>query len=693
MPTPNWPICHIEVFEGMEFCDDGFRTDWTAIAMANEPTDKHFWTTWDVVGDVAEMYVKESASSEGAGYRRDISAKNLSTTTYPILRARLKGSDTQPYYKIRVIYTDDSFTDTGWFSAATDAYFIKSVDLTAGKTVKYVELYAKSTGGSGSEAKVWWDYIAIIKTNPFIPTAIEELDIDLQTTVAVSGFKFKLLRESGVTYPGVGAVAMIYLAAEGEALEQKLIKGRVSEREGGGEPDNPTITFSGEDFGRLLQDRTFIREYTSPTQPSQILKDALDAEVPELTHESVDATDNAIKPRLNEQNIYSLARDFAEACKDSSGTRGFDLWVDPGDDVRFKTLCAYTCPHRLSDGSDGYAKNIQAIKVRDSDHGLANSVKVIIFEEEYEPRDRDSYTENKERWTLTAAIGSSLSEDTDCKRGNRSIKASVAAGSQSCQLSLGQDHSLYIDISQAEKIRFWIKSNLQNVDPNTVEIVLFTDKNSANTYSKTSLGALPSSWEEKEYNLNDFTKTGNPSKIVTMFQFACEPTQGNSLSGNLWIDGLHFVLPEKAKTSEDPTSISRYGKRKKRYIRKEVTDEDYAQHLATNLCQLSKNPTTNISATVLGKAQPGYRPPQKITVTSLKDGIDQKDFRIARVRHHYVLGNYTCELDLVAAKTDVDTYEPKICSREVVDIGNALTNLQKRQDEASMGIIRGEWKS
>ncbi len=902
-PVPNWPLCLIEIYEEPGFIDDGFRVGWSAIAMVNEPSEKHFWTTWDIVGDVAEMHVTESAASQGAGYRKDLSAKNLSTDTYPVLRARLKGADTQPYYKIRVEYTDASATDTGWLQAATDTYLVKNVELASAKTVRYLELYVKSGGGAGAEAKIWWDYAAVLKNPPLVPNEVEELDVDLQTTIAVSGFKFKTLNDSlfgsavlhlsfdedfgakaydlsryknhgtisgasrvsgryggalsfdgaddkvtvsdadsldlssaftvcvwvkysvaanrcvvdkraaggainyrlykssdgslnlevydgthdlivntgaayndnvwhlaavtwargdkgciyidgvlknnvpdtitgtitnngpltignsgeggkwfngliddvrvysrvltveeirriyqesprsGVARAGIGHIAMIYLAASDELLEQKLIKGRISQKESSGEPDNPTLTFSGEDYGRLLQDRTFTAEYATATQPSQILKDALDAEVPELTHESVNETDNAIKPRYSEQNIYALARDYAEACKDGSAIRGFDVWVDPGDDVRFKTLCTYTCPHRLSDGSDGYGKNIQAIRVRDSDEGLVNSVKVVIFEEQYEPRDRDSYTENKERWTLTAAMGSTLNEDADCKRGNKSIKANITAGSQSCQLSLAQDHSLYIDISQAEKIKFWIKSDLQNVDPNSVEITLCTDKSIVNTYSKISLGALPSSWEEKEYNLSDFSITGNPSKIVTRLYLYCEPTQGNTLSGNLWIDGLHFILPEKSKTSEDSTSISKYGKHRKRYVRKEVTDEDYAQYLATNLCQLNKNPTINISVAVRGKAQPGYRPPQQITVTSLKDGIDQKNFRTTRTRHHYIQGSYICELELIGAKTGIDMYEPKVYSREAADVGDALTNLQKKQEESFMGIVRGEWKS
>jgi len=135
------------------------------------------------------------------------------------------------------------------------------------------------------------------------------------------------------------------------------------------------------------------------------------------------------------------------------------------------------------------------------------------------------------------------------------------------------------------------------------------------------------------------------------------------LSGSLWIDGFHFVLPEKSKTAEDVTSIGKYGRRKHRYVRKEITDEGYAQYLATNLCEHHKNPLARIEATVSGKAQPGYRSPQKITVTSLKDGINQKDFRVLRARHHYILGDYSCDLELVSAKTAVDTMNRRFIRR------------------------------
>lgn len=117
---------------------------------------------------------------------------------------------------------------------------------------------------------------------------------------------------------------------------------------------------------------------------------------------------------------------------------------------------------------------------------------------------------------------------------------------------------------------------------------------------------------------------------------------GNLGAGGFKIDKIRFERTEKYKVSEDATSQGKYGLRKKPpIVDKTITDLDYVQYVADGIKNSSKNPLKHIEVAVPGKAQPRYRPPQKTTVTSLKDEIDQKDFRILRARHHVIKGDYT----------------------------------------------------
>ncbi|MCW3979430.1 MAG: LamG domain-containing protein, partial [Candidatus Bathyarchaeota archaeon] len=189
VPTPEWARCHVEIYEAPGFLDDCFRSNlWTKFQSA---ASESFLNANDVAGDYAIMTVTEGATPTGCGYRKDISSENMSTDTYPRLRVRLRGRGTTPHYKIGVEYTDASANETGWTSAPSEMT-VDVLELLSGKTIKYVMLYAKCAMALGT-AYIDWDYAVIGKNPPLVPTEHREVEVDLCTTIKVSGLRLKLL--------------------------------------------------------------------------------------------------------------------------------------------------------------------------------------------------------------------------------------------------------------------------------------------------------------------------------------------------------------------------------------------------------------------------------------------------------------------------------------------------------------------
>ena len=173
------PRAYIEIIEQPGFHDDCLRsTAWTKFQSA---ASESFQNTDDISGDYATMTVTEGGTVNGAGWRREV---NLSTDTYPLMRVRLRGRGTTPQYKTEAEYTDSSTTTTGWTTAPTSFTMI-NIELTAGKTIKYLKLYARSNTASQT-AMIDYDYVMVLRNPPLVPQEIEELETDLITTTGVS---------------------------------------------------------------------------------------------------------------------------------------------------------------------------------------------------------------------------------------------------------------------------------------------------------------------------------------------------------------------------------------------------------------------------------------------------------------------------------------------------------------------------
>ncbi len=346
MPYPGWPRCHIEVFERQfGFLDDHFRSGWVLIRSA---ASQSFVNNGGLVADLGVMTVTESDSSDGAGYEKG--SLSISTDTYRKCRVRLKGAGYKPYYMIYVKFSDASDVNASGY-APTEMTEI-TVDLPVGKTVIAVQLFVRSdTGGNNQTAALYFDYVAIIKDSPVVPQEVESLDVELCATTAVSGFRFTLLNDRGIytEKPSVGDLVMIYLAANGEALDQKLISGYVADKEMSGDPGNPLVTIAGSDLGQVFCERTFTKKYTASAKISQVVKDVRDGEITELTAFSVEDTDNEVTPEFNEEGVFNLLRKLADASLKGT-TYGYDFYVDPAGDIHFVPNPKYTCAEKIYAG-------------------------------------------------------------------------------------------------------------------------------------------------------------------------------------------------------------------------------------------------------------------------------------------------------------------------------------------------------
>lgn len=788
-----------------------------------------------LVADLGVMTVTESDSSDGAGYEKG--SLSISTDTYTKCRVRLKGAGYLPYYMVYVKFSDASDVhDSGYASAEMTEV---TIDLPAGKTVIAVQLFVRSdTGGNNQTASLYFDYVAIIKDSPIVPQEVESLDVELCATTAVSGFRFTLLNDRGIytEKPSVGDLVMIYLAANGEVLDQKLISGYITDKEVSGDPGNPVVTIAGSDLGQVFCERTFTKKYAASAKISQVVKDIRDDEITELTTFSVEDTDNEVTPEFNEEGVFNLLRKLADAALKGT-TYGYDFYVDPAGDIHFVPNPKYTCAEkvyagifyddfggnldkwtvvsgswaleseelsqsdksagakrvwagkthwqdyvvqadvkyvadgnskiglafRVQDDTDFYmllidkasgelqlywtddggaslnsigsavtgltfvdqqfyelkaevegtsikcyldgelkktesdsryatgktglftllthahfdnvtvkavnepAYNIKKISWKETTEDVANQIQLLTRESEYQPRDKDAWTENISNWESPHPTVEFTVDNTDKKVGNNSIKASFTSIGTVIDLR----KKVSADTSLFKKIKLWDKWSVTGpvdwwyIRLYTREEYYVTDYYQKKLWIGQGSG-VPKSWSTQHvFELKNFEKVGNPSNLVVCVEYRLVNDTENIGNGYIKIDGLHFATDPIVKTASDTESQNKYGTKKRDLEDFTLTDENLAQYIANAHCQALKAPIKHVHTLVHGKAQEGYRPPAKLVLSSAKDNIQYEEFKILKARHHYVPSRdeaplYICDLDLIAAKKTDGSYEVPI---------------------------------
>ncbi|MBL7167242.1 hypothetical protein ISS40_01085 [Candidatus Bathyarchaeota archaeon] len=499
---------------------------------------------------------------------------------------------------------------------------------------------------------------------------------------------------SGAARASTGNIVMVYLAAHNETLVRKIMTARIIDRVTSGEPGEPALEIVGESLDEIMYERTFTYEYANPTLISTIIDAISDQSLPEVFHQ-IDATSRSIVNKFRLENVWSLVQKLAETSKFASGETGANFYIDPGGALRFKKYGAFNSTSKISDGSDGYPANIFEIGIRETMKGqprLVNDVRVVIFEEENDPKDEDSWTEAADSWSSPDPTDANFpaSDTGDKQRGTASIKFQTTnPGSQYRMRHVFSE----VDISGMDRLKFWFKYGA-GLSPENLEVRM--QKGlwiwTWDYYLKTGLSVpAADTWVEYDLDISSFSKGGNPGRIVDHLQIRPYRAAGDLGVGGFKVDKLRFARAEKAGTDSDATSQTNYGKRELRLVDKTITTLDYAGYVAENIVEHRKNPLVVVAARVQGRAQTGFRPPEMTTVTSLKDGLTLETFQIQRARHSYIPEQgYFCDVELVAAKKPDGTYEPKVCPVQF-DITAIMAGIRARARERELNALRKEW--
>ena len=499
---------------------------------------------------------------------------------------------------------------------------------------------------------------------------------------------------SGSARASPGNIIMLYLAAEPETLVYKLFTGRVIDRTTGGDAGEPWVQLVCEDLVEVMHERTFTGEYTAATQISGIVDDIIDDSVPEL-YQGKDTTNRTITNRFSNEGVWSALEKLADAASFASGENGANFYVDPGGAFRFLKYGRFTCSHSVTDGSDGAEANILDVQVKESIKGsprLANDVKVIVFEGEAVPPGEDAWTESVESWSSPdpTDAGYPQSDTGDKQAGDASVHFNTTLpGSQYRLRYVFPD----VDLASLDEVRFMYKYGA-GLSPEYIDVKLqkggwsFT----LDYYEETGIAVGASaSWVGVVIDLTALSETGNPGGTVNNLQVRFYRGSGDLGAGGFLIDRLRFIRSEKAGTASDSTSQTAYGLRTLRVVDKTITDTGYAGYVAGNLLEHRKNPMVTARAVVPGRGQPGYRPPMKVTFTSLKDGVDQESFQITRARHRYTpRDGYTCTLELAAGRSSTGVYQPAVAPR-VDDLGISLAVQARILRESGLNSLRSRW--
>jgi hypothetical protein len=170
----------IEIYESLGWLDEGFRTGWSVTSGGGT-----FANAGTLAGDYAVM-TPTSGSPPQVAFSKTVGG-GLTVANYMMVRIRVRGTTGTAQCAIIVWYTDSSYTNSGYFTPGT-SWIAKNMELAAGKTIGTVQLWAKT-------AAIEWDYVVFCRNPPLLPEEVEELDVDLQTTVGVSGFRLRMLND------------------------------------------------------------------------------------------------------------------------------------------------------------------------------------------------------------------------------------------------------------------------------------------------------------------------------------------------------------------------------------------------------------------------------------------------------------------------------------------------------------------
>jgi hypothetical protein len=607
--------------------------------------------------------------------------------------------------KVRIYAKDDAlnllqYTSTTAVLDGAWHHVAAVVDPANDRVQLYVdgEYDGQTTGTLGAITLTGYDFTLACLHNESGYTSYATVDLDEAAvyekalTAAEVTALYRRDPYSGVSRAAVGAWAMIYVAAEPESLVYKLIAGRVIDRSTGDEGGAPWVELCGEDAGEIMHDRSWSRNFASATQISAVASYVIDDSVDEL-YKDIDLTSRAITNSFENENCWGVLQKLAEAAYFATGEGGAHFFVDPGGCFRFRKYGSFTCPHALSDGGNGGSPNIASLTMQETLKAtprLANDVEVIIFEGETTPRDGDGWTESADGWSSPDPTDSGYPQsDTDNVAGTASVKFQTTNPGDTYRMRLAVSE---VDISGYDSIKFSLKyGSALNIDSFQVRLQKGDWSWTSDYWAK--IGVSPpgsAEWNEVTIDLDDFSATGNPGYTIDHIEI--KALHGTEIgAGGFLVDVLRFIRNEKSGTASDTASQTSYGRREYTLVDKGITSTTAAGYTASGILANRKNPVVTAKVTTPGRAQPGYRPPQRVTVTSLRDGLNEAQFQIVAAHHRITTrGGYTVNLDLAAARTSSglsDATPPA-----TPDLESMLTEWRRRLQGEQVNTLRSTWK-
>ncbi len=496
---------------------------------------------------------------------------------------------------------------------------------------------------------------------------------------------------SGAQGFGAGCRVAVYLAGEGEGLESKLFSGTVASRRVRWPNSGGSLEVRCLGLGEVLQRRVFTGDYPQPTPVSTLVDEIVDHAAPELYLEK-DTTVSTVSNRFEREGVWGLLEKLAEAATYPDGSSGANFYVDPGGSLRFKPRGCFACPHALSDGSDGGEPNILGLEFHESTQGspgLVNECLVVVFEEESKPLDGDSLTESAEGWSSPDPTdqGYPLSDTGDRVAGEASIHFNTTNPGPLYRIRLNTGD---IDLSQFDELSFYLKTGA-GLDVETLGVRIWRRSDWTTDYWYQDLEpGEPATWTPYTVPLQGLQSTGNPGKVVDTVEIRLG-NQSQLGVGGVLVDALRFTRLEKAGHAWNQESIQAFGSRLLRVVDKSITDVDYASKLAEAKVREFAWPRATLRVETWGRAQPGYRPPMVVGVTSLQTGHGDSQFQLVRARHTYTPSQgYVCTLTLQAASTPGGGLDPQV---EPVPqgLGGVLGQWMRRRNESDLNDLRSRW--
>ncbi|HLE74920.1 MAG TPA: hypothetical protein VI864_02620 [Candidatus Bathyarchaeia archaeon] len=376
------PQINVEIFRGPAFADDNFVKDWVIIEGGSFSTD----------GDIATV---QSYGNDYGWVEKQI---NVNTNSYPKIQVRI-APDSQNW-SLKVY--DGTTWLVIWFNQTGTGRFEST--LPAGKTLTKITIISE---GLWKVAK--FDYVFISKQTVLTPAVdlAEGVEITLPLLeMGVSGVK-QSFPNNNAEYTGKISEfdrIIIYLYRQGETMK-KVFGGIISDYSYRGQQAEYWLDVECLGLGQQLQNPTaLVQKICSAVNGRTIIKEAIDAECPQLTDKFVDVDEDIASNHtleLDEVLPYEVVNEICRKAASIGGVIGFDAYVDSAGNSHVFARNKYTSSVSLTGKIEDYPYAVDC-------HRIKNKITVYGIFGGYIPT-TGAWTDSLSYWTARNGVVSWVS--------------------------------------------------------------------------------------------------------------------------------------------------------------------------------------------------------------------------------------------------------------------------------------------